>query len=99
MLSEIASQKKTNTMFRLYVESNEQTELTRKNGDRLLDREQDDSQLRRGDVGGGGMGQKGKRTHGRGQQWGGCEEEGDVRGLNGNGKKCNKDFLKIIFWK
>ena len=43
MLSEIASQKKTNTMFRLYVESNEQTELTRKNGDRLLDREQDDT--------------------------------------------------------
>ena len=30
--------------------------------------------------------QKGKRTHGHGQQGGECREEGDQRGTNGNGK-------------
>ena len=39
-----------------------------------------------GRLGGGGIEQKGKRTHGHGQQCGdGWGEEGK-RGLNGNGK-------------
>ena len=44
MLSEISHQRKTNAIwFHSYVESNEQTELTSKNRDRLIDRQQDDS--------------------------------------------------------
>ena len=37
--------------------------------------------------------QKGKRTHGHGQQYDDSWEEGHVRGLNGNGKKYNKDKI------
>ena len=37
-------------------------------------------------LGGGRMEQKGKRTHGHGQQRGDCWEKGGIRGLNGNGK-------------
>ena len=35
--------------------------------------------------------QKGKRTHGHGQLCGDCWGKGSIRGLNGNGKKYNKD--------
>ena len=35
---------------------------------------------------GGGIEQKGKRTHGHGQQCGDCWGEQGIRGLNGNGK-------------
>ena len=42
-------------------------------------------------MGGGlrveGTEQKGKRTHGHGQQCGNCRGEGGVRGLNDNGEK------------
>ena len=44
-----------------------------------------------GKLEGAGIEQKGKRTHGHGQQSGDCQGEGDIRGLNGNGKKYNKD--------
>ena len=37
--------------------------------------------------GDGGMEQKGKKTHGHGQQCGDCWGQGAIRGLNGNGKK------------
>ena len=43
---------------------------------------------------GGGIEQKGKRTHGRGQQCGDCWGLGDLRGLNGNGIKST---IKIKF--
>ena len=39
---------------------------------------------------GGGIEQKGKRTHGYGQQCGDCWVEGGERGLNGNGKNIIK---------
>ena len=39
-----------------------------------------------GRLGGGGIEQKGKRTRGHGQQGGDCWQEGDIRGINGNGK-------------
>ena len=42
-------------------------------------------------LGGGGIEQKGKRTCGHGQQWGDSWGAGGIRGLNGNGKKYNKD--------
>ena len=38
-------------------------------------------------VGDGGIEQKGKRTHGHGQQCGDCGGEVGIRGLNGNMKK------------
>ena len=38
-------------------------------------------------LGGGGIEQKGKKTHGHGKQCGDCGEHGSIRGLNGNGKK------------
>ena len=44
-----------------------------------------------GGVGDGGIEQKGKRTHGYGQQYSDCWGERGIRGLNGNGKKYNKD--------
>ena len=37
-------------------------------------------------LGGGKIEQKGKRTHGHGQQCGDCLGEGAIRGLNTNGK-------------
>ena len=43
-----------------------------------------------GDLRGGGIEQKGKRTHGQGQQGGDCCREGDIRGLNSNGKNTMK---------
>ena len=39
-----------------------------------------------GEVRGGGIEQKRKRTHGHGQQGGDCWGEGGLRELNGNGK-------------
>ena len=39
---------------------------------------------------GGGIKQKGKRTHGHGQQCGDCREEGSLKRLNGNGKNTVK---------
>ena len=42
-------------------------------------------------VGGRGIEQKGKRTHGRGQQCGDCWEVGVIRELNGDVKIHNKD--------
>ena len=39
---------------------------------------------------GGGIGQKGKRSHGHGQQRGDFWEEEGLRGLNGNRKNYNK---------
>ena len=73
-------------LFLSYVESNEQPELTSKT--------ETDSQIENrwqlvggeGMVGGRGIEQKGKRTHGYGQQWGDCSGERGLRGLNGNGK-------------
>ena len=41
-------------------------------------------------LGGGGIEQKGKRTHGHGQQCGDCWGEGGIRGLNDNGKNTIK---------
>ena len=40
--------------------------------------------------GGGGIEQKGKRTHEHGQQCGDCCGEGSIRGLNCNGKNTIK---------
>ena len=48
-----------------------------------------------GRLGGRGIKQKGKRTHGHGQQCEDCwSEEGDIRGLHGNrmGKNTTKHF-------
>ena len=42
-------------------------------------------------VGGAGIEQKGKKTHGHGQQCGDCRWGGGIRGLNGN-----KNTIKII---
>ena len=47
-------------------------------------------------LGGGGIEQKGKRTHGHGQQYGDYWAEGSIRGLNDNGKNIIKIALKII---
>ena len=44
-----------------------------------------------GGVREGGIEQKGKWTHGCGQQGGDCRGGGGIRELNGNGKKYNKD--------
>ena len=52
-----------------------------------------------GKLGDGWIEQKGKRTHGHGQQCGDCWGKGEWRGLNGNGKKHNKNELKIKFKK
>ena len=46
-----------------------------------------------GRLEGGGIEQKGKRTHGHGQQCGDCWGGGSIRGLNGNGKNT----IKITF--
>ena len=43
-------------------------------------------------VKGGGMEQRGKRTHGHGQQGGDCWREENMRRLNDNGK-YNKDYI------
>ena len=57
----------------------------KQNRDRLIDREQGDS-YGGGELGGGGMEQKGKRTRGHGQQCGECGRGKGIRALNGNGK-------------
>ena len=44
-------------------------------------------------LGGGGIKQKGKRTHGHGHQCGDCVGGGVIRGLNGDGKKYDKDYI------
>ena len=48
----------------------------------------------RAGQGGGGIEQKGKRTHGHGKQCGDCQHEGGIRGLNGNGKNAINIKLK-----
>ena len=45
-------------------------------------------------LGGGGIEQKGKRTHAYGQQCGGCWGEGGIRQLNSNGEKMTNIKLK-----
>ena len=45
-------------------------------------------------LGGGGLEQKGKRTHGHGQQCGDCLGKRSIGGLNGNGKNTIKSKLK-----
>ena len=42
------------------------------------------------------MEQKGKKTHGHGQQCGKCRGDGDIKGLNGNGKNTIK--IKLHIW-
>ena len=42
-------------------------------------------------LGGGGIEQKGKRTHEHGPQCGDYWGQGSIRELNRNGKKYNKD--------
>ena len=44
--------------------------------------------------GSGGIEQKGKRTHGHGQQSGDCWRVRGTKGLNGNGKNTMKIKLK-----
>ena len=46
--------------------------------------------------GGGGTEQKGKRTHGHGQQCGDCWGQEGISGLNGNGKNTIKYINKDI---
>ena len=46
-----------------------------------------------GSLAGGGIEQKGKRTHGHGQQCGDCWGLGGIRGLKGN----VKNTIKIKF--
>ena len=48
-----------------------------------------------GQRGDRGIEQKGKRTHGHGQQCGDCLHVGGLRGINGNGKNT----IKIKFKK
>ena len=75
------------------MEYNEQT-TTRKTGtDSYID-----SRLTAswgGKVRGGGIEQKGKRTQVQGQRCGDEGGEGNVRGLNSNGKNTVKMFLKV----
>ena len=76
------------------MESNKETELTRKR-DRLVDGEQMTDHGGGGvRLGGGGMEEKGERTHGHGQQCGDCWEMGNIWGLNGNGT----NIIKIKTW-
>ena len=69
--------------------------LNKQNRDRLTDGEQDDSQW--GGVRGGATEQKGKRTHGHGQQHGNYNRLEGIRGINGNGKIQLK--IKILDFK
>ena len=48
-----------------------------------------------GEVRGGGIEQKRKRTHGHGQQGIDCRGKGGIRGLNGN----RKNTIKITLFK
>ena len=47
-----------------------------------------------GSLGVGGIEQKGKRTHGHGQQCGDCWGEGSIMELNSNGKNTIKIKFK-----
>ena len=49
-----------------------------------------------GEVRGGEVEQKGEMTHGQqcGYYWG----EGEYKGLNGNGKTYNKDYIYIYIY-
>ena len=47
-----------------------------------------------GRLGGGGIEQEGKRTHGYGQQCGDCGGEDGIRGLSGNRKEYNNKKIK-----
>ena len=47
-----------------------------------------------GRLGGGGIKQKGERTHGHGQQCGDCRGEEYIRGLCGNGTNTIKNLKK-----
>ena len=68
------------------MESNEQTELTRKIGTDSYT----ESRMTASGRGNGVLGlKKRKRTNGHGQQYGHWCGEGGIRGLNVNGKKCN----------
>ena len=49
-----------------------------------------------GKLGGGGIEQKAKRTHGHGQQCGDCWEEGGIRGLNDNGNTIKIKLKKNL---
>ena len=66
------------------MESNEQTELTKKQGQ--THRWKQDDSWKGGRWEHGGIEQKGKRTHGHGQQCGECWGKAGIRGLNDNGK-------------
>ena len=79
------------------MESNEQNKLT----NRIETDSQMESRMtasRKERLKGGGMEQKGKRTHGHGQQCGDCWGEVGIRELNGNGKNIIK-FLKNLIWQ
>ena len=47
-------------------------------------------------LGDGGIEQKGKRTHGHGQQCGDYSGKGEYRGLNGNGDNKNEAINNSI---
>ena len=64
------------------------------NRDRLIDGEQ--MTVGWGGLGGRGIEQKGKRTHGHGQQRGDCWVKAGIRGLNGNGKNTIKKRRRHI---
>ena len=49
---------------------------------------------KRQEVGGRRTGQKGKRTHGHGQQCGDCGGEEGIMGINANEKKMQEKNLK-----
>ena len=73
------------------MESNEQSELTSK----IETDPQIESTLTamgRGRLRGRRIKQKGKRTHGHGQQCGDCRGEEYIRGLCGNGTNTIKNF-------
>ena len=67
------------------MESNEQTELISK----IETDSKDRVTALGGEVRAGGIGQKGNRTHGHGQQCGDCGGVG-IKGLHGNGKNTRK---------
>ena len=71
------------------MESNEQTERTRRTGtDPSMESRMTAQWVDR--LGVEGLSKKGKRTQGHGQQCGDCWGEDGIRGLNGNGKNTIK---------
>ena len=64
--------------------------LNKQNIKRLIESRMTATGLR--ERGGGGTEQKGKRTHGHGQQCGGCSGGGVIVGINGNRKNIIKIF-------